>query len=176
MQRAEPNGRERSHHLLARTHITKWLWDSGHHRSIWYVLLPSFLILCRQQLHWNIRLEKFPSSGCCLCCFGEPPNSEIFVSKIFLGLLTFRYKHGSDVYELLCRHTTNVLDFEQFTSLGFVFGVCLPSIVSYKLQIIEQDLVQSILKDFKVNDKRLREQPVDEEVWTLSGSSDFLAF
>eukprot|EP01126_Amoeba_proteus_P041689 TRINITY_DN4494_c0_g1_i6.p1 TRINITY_DN4494_c0_g1~~TRINITY_DN4494_c0_g1_i6.p1 ORF type:complete len:211 (+),score=31.28 TRINITY_DN4494_c0_g1_i6:757-1389(+) len=67
----------------------------------------------------------------------------------------FLYKHGPDMFMFLCHHTSSLLDFEQFTSLGFVLG------------IPEQSLIQSILKDFKVNDKRLREQPIDEEHFTL---------
>lgn len=34
------------------------------------------------------------------------------------------------------------------------------------IKIMEQDLVQSILKDFKVNDKQLREKPIDQEVFS----------
>lgn len=68
----------------------------------------------------------------------------------------FLYKHGAQVFALLRHHhTSEHLDFEQFACLGSIFG------------IMEQDLVQSILKDFKVTDKQLREKPIDQEHFVL---------
>jgi len=69
----------------------------------------------------------------------------------------FLYKHGDHIFNLLRHHTSDDLPFEQFATLGSLFG------------ITEPDLVQCILKEFKMgtNDKQLREKPINRELFTL---------
>jgi len=71
----------------------------------------------------------------------------------------FLYKHNQKIFSLLHHNTdsnTNgELNFDQFASLANVFG------------IMEHELVTSILKDFKFHENKLRNQPIDQEHFTL---------
>jgi len=63
----------------------------------------------------------------------------------------FLYNHGKEMYNILTGHGTSELDFQRFASFAFILGIA------------EEDLVQSIVNDFKVNGDRLREQPINSE-------------
>eukprot|EP01124_Arcella_intermedia_P020527 TRINITY_DN28007_c0_g1_i1.p1 TRINITY_DN28007_c0_g1~~TRINITY_DN28007_c0_g1_i1.p1 ORF type:complete len:212 (+),score=52.77 TRINITY_DN28007_c0_g1_i1:121-756(+) len=61
----------------------------------------------------------------------------------------FLYNHGEKMYGILNGHSSpETIDFQRFSSFAFILG------------IPEEDLVQSIVNDFKVNGDRLREQPI----------------
>jgi hypothetical protein len=67
----------------------------------------------------------------------------------------FMYKHGEQMFALLARETPTVLTFKEFASFGLIFG------------IREDELVRSLLSDFKINSTRLREQPLSYEDFSV---------
>eukprot|EP01125_Pyxidicula_operculata_P007480 TRINITY_DN2544_c0_g1_i2.p1 TRINITY_DN2544_c0_g1~~TRINITY_DN2544_c0_g1_i2.p1 ORF type:complete len:231 (-),score=26.13 TRINITY_DN2544_c0_g1_i2:402-1094(-) len=65
--------------------------------------------------------------------------------------VNFLHNHGEEMFRTLSGPSSSELDFQKFASFGWLLG------------IPEEELVQSLITDFKVNGDRLRDQPINME-------------